>query len=181
MRRLSYKVILAVSALVFMGCVSSFTYPEWNPVYTPPPPDKIKNTLEIMAPYDDVWRAVVRVYADRNLSIRTIEKDSGLVASDDIRLPMDDFLQYMNPGKYDIEKAWSIRPTGQILRTNIFVENMGSNRTLVRINLKGTVEWKAAYQGSPYYKRTEFGITECQSTGKLEAAFFKEILAKVVG
>jgi hypothetical protein len=157
------------------------TIPEWNPVYVPPPPSKVKNKFEIMAPYDDVWKAVVRVYADRNISIKTIEKDLGLVASEDMRLPMDQFLQYMNPGKYDIDQAYSIRPTGQILRTNIFVENMGSNRTLVRINLKGTVEWEAANKGYPYYKKPEFGVTECQSTGKLEDALFKEILAKVVG
>jgi hypothetical protein len=180
MRRLWYKAILAVSVLVFIGC-AAFTVPEWNPVYTPPPPtEQIKNTLEIMAPYDDVWRAVVRVYADRNLTIETIEKVSGIVASEDMRLSMDEFRQYMNPGKYDIDKAYSIRPTDPILRTNIFVEKMGENRTLVRINLKGTVGWEAAYQNYPYYKKPEFGVNDCQSTGKLEAALFKEIQARVV-
>jgi hypothetical protein len=181
MRRLSYKVILAVSALVLMGCVSAFTVPEWNPVYTPPPPEQAKNTLEIMAPYDDVWKAVVRVYADRNITIETIEKVSGIVASQDIIFPMDVFLQYMNPGKYSAKEPYSIRPTSQRLSTNIFVEKMGDNRTLVRINLKGTVEWETAYQNYPYHKTADLGVTDCQSTGKLEAALFKEILAKVVG
>jgi len=178
MRRLSCKIILTVSILILIGC-AAITVPEWNPVYTPPPPQHVKNTLEITAPYDDVRRAVVRVYADRNITIKTIEKDSGLVASEDMRLSMSEFLQYMTPGKYDIDQAYSIRPRGQVLRTNIFVEEMGNNGTVVRINLKGTVGWEAAYQNYPYYHKPELGLTECQSTGKLEAALFKEILAKV--
>ena len=179
MRRLLCKCTLVVSAFVFVGCLK--TMPEWNPVYVPPPPNKVKNTAEIMAPYDAVWKAVVRVYADRNISIKTIEKVSGLVASEDMRLPMNEFLEYMNPGKYTVNEPYHIRPTGQILRTNLFVEKMGSNKTLVRINLKGTVEWEASVQPYPYYKKPEFGVTECQSTGKLEADMFKEIQARVAG
>jgi hypothetical protein len=53
--------------------------------YTPPPPPPPPEAAIVSAPFDDAWQAVVQTFFERNIPVRTLEKASGLIESDDLR------------------------------------------------------------------------------------------------
>ncbi len=184
MKALVSKAILIMFILTVMACATA------PPRYMPPTPSNPQNTFEIEAPFDVVWPTVVRVYADRNIGIKTIEKDSGLIASDSMLLNTNEFLNYMDPGRYvDQSGRYRMEMVNPKLYTNIFVEELSGNNTSVRINLRGTVQWMLYLRVStgqmlflPPDQIREMSrpikgeVGECQSKGILERDFFKEIV-----
>ena len=61
-----------VGLLVLAGCSRAYVAPVLPSAYTE----------QIEAPYDAVWRALVRALARENVQIRTIARDSGVIASE---------------------------------------------------------------------------------------------------
>jgi len=73
MRPLGGLLGLAGLALVAaVGCSRAYVAPVLPTAYTE----------QIDAPYDAVWRALVRALARENVQIRTIARDSGVIASE---------------------------------------------------------------------------------------------------
>lgn len=161
-------VVLFLSLMACSGGMSTWYH---VPAQIPP----ANNVFEIHAPYNDVWKAAVQVYANRNINIKTIEKESGLIASDRMILPESKFMKYMNPGTYKTAAGLRTKPTSPMLYSNLFIEKVSKDETILRVNLRGTVQWSISSSGSAYKPAPELGITECQSTGVLEASFFQEI------
>lgn len=53
----------------------------------PPPPPQPKTTLS--SSFDDVWESVLDLFAERGWGITVIEKDSGVITSEDLRVTTD--------------------------------------------------------------------------------------------
>jgi hypothetical protein len=60
-----------------MGCGSRVAY-------APPAPASVQ-PASIPVPFDDAWKAVIQTFFDSNIPIRTVEKASGIVESEDLR------------------------------------------------------------------------------------------------
>ena len=68
--------VVALGALA--GCARPFVLP------LPPPPFRD----QVPAAYDATWRALIRALAAENVPLRTVARDSGVIASDDIISPI---------------------------------------------------------------------------------------------
>src|SRR5215475_14034464 len=55
--------------------------------YTPPPPPTPREATQVNASLGQTWDAVIDEFADRNIPIRTIERASGLVATEQLTVP----------------------------------------------------------------------------------------------
>jgi len=71
----SLVLILTVGlCLVMTGCVKTL----------PPPPSQPKTTLS--SSFDDAWESVLDLFAERGWGITVIEKESGVITSEDLRV-----------------------------------------------------------------------------------------------
>ena len=57
--------------------------------YTPPPPPPPREATQVIASFGQTWDAVIDEFADRNIPIRTIERASGLVATEQLTVSPD--------------------------------------------------------------------------------------------
>lgn len=136
-----------------------------------PQPKIIVNSFTIEKPFDSVWQAVIETFAELNLPILNIEKDSGLITTDWIDFIRKENMDYFDCGKLgmNIEKSRSGR-------FNVFVKRLGDNSCEIKIN--------CTYQQEYYFPDLlgtgkEYTDTrQCISTGKLEAEMFRLIEEK---
>jgi hypothetical protein len=56
--------------------------------YTPPAPPPPSEATNVRASFGQTWDAVIDEFADRNIPIRTIERASGLVATEQLTVPL---------------------------------------------------------------------------------------------
>lgn len=99
-------------------------------------------------------------FAERNLSIKTIEKDSGIIYAE----PAIFNDNYADCGSFGAYKATD--DVEGIVRLNVFVRTTNSGQTKVTVN----TSFNDIFYNDPFiYGRKK---VECQSTGVLE----KEIL-----
>lgn len=115
----------------------------------------IQDTFSIDEQFDRVWPAIIEVFAERKLSIATIEKDSGIIVSEWIVLS-DDLFHYADCGK------GSPFPLDVIeVKFNIFLKSITINSSEIKINA--------------LFKT---GKKECVSTGLFERDMYDLINAK---
>jgi hypothetical protein len=140
---------------------------------TAPKPKQIQNAFQIDKPFDSVWPAVIETFADFVFPISKMEKASGLIATDLIRLPgtydtfdKDNETGYCDCGGPAISWGTIIRA----VRLRVFVRKTNETSCEVTINAKFDVTWERDFESRSY---------ECVSNGKLEAEMFKRISEKV--
>ena len=54
--------------------------------YRPPPPPTPRDASQVNASMGETWDAVIDLFATRNIPIRTIERASGLIVTDPLRV-----------------------------------------------------------------------------------------------
>jgi len=138
---------------------------------TAPAPRQIVKAFTIEAPFDDVWVAVIDSFADMNLPIVNMEKDSGLITSDWIGYPRGKAGNvYCDCGGLGI---WmELEREG---RFNVFVRKITENSCDLKVNClyRQTIQ-PATAKGSDSIK-----VRNCVSTGKLEAEMFEIVESKL--
>ena len=113
---------------------------------------------EIDAPYDVVWRALVRVLAQENVQIRAIARDSGVIASEAVPTTIG---LYADCGRFGDER---VEGDAQVA-FSIFVEAVSSGQTAVQVNTRMRTENYARGSG----KTKPRPPLTCASTGRWEA------------
>lgn len=137
---------LALVALA--GCSRAYVAPVLPAAYTE----------QIDAPYDAVWRALVRALARENVQIRTIARDSGVIASEAVPTTIG---LYADCGRFGEER---VEGDAQVAFT-IFVEAISSTQTAVQVNTRMRTDTYTRGSGPP---RPRAGLP-CASTGRWEA------------
>jgi hypothetical protein len=66
-----------VLALAVSGCPTRVAY-------TPPASTATDDTVNLKASFDDTWNAVIQTFFQKNIPVRTLEKASGILESDDL-------------------------------------------------------------------------------------------------
>ena len=149
MRSLGGLFGLAGLALVAaVGCSRAYVAPVLPAAYTE----------QIDAPYDAVWRALVRALARENVQIRTIARDSGVIASEAVPTTIG---LYADCGRFGEER---VEGDAQVAFT-IFVEAVSSTQTAVQVNTRMRTDTYTRGSGPP---RPRSGLA-CASTGRWEA------------
>jgi hypothetical protein len=149
MRPLGGLFVLAGLALVAaVGCSRAYVAPVLPAAYTE----------QIDAPYDAVWRALVRALARENVQIRTIARDSGVIASEAVPTTIG---LYADCGRFGEER---VEGDAQVAFT-IFVEAVSSTQTAVQVNTRMRTDTYTRGSGPP---KPRSGLP-CASTGRWEA------------
>jgi hypothetical protein len=124
-----------------------------SPILPPPHRD------EIQAPYEATWRALIRALAKENVPLRTVAKDSGVIASDDFVTPIGVYADCGRIGDVILE--------GEALVTfTLFVQPNSAGSTELQINAK--MRTQGHRKGSSGALKPQ-PVFQCASTGRWEA------------
>jgi hypothetical protein len=105
-----------------------------------------------------VWRALVRALARENVQIRTIARDSGVIASEAVPTTIG---LYADCGRFGEER---VEGDAQVA-FSIFVEALSSTQTAVQVNTRMRTDTYTRGSGPP---KARSGLP-CASTGRWEA------------
>ena len=110
-----------------------------------------------MSDYDATWTKLIRFMSTNQVSIGTIEKDSGLVTLNGTNLSKDLVLEYCasNP------VWWPNTTTGGTAQGNITLTET-DGFTTANVNVRFNVQGQYCYQGCNYVD------VQCDSNGKFE-------------
>ena len=153
-------LVLGLICLFIYGCA------------TAPAPRQIVKAFPIEASFDEVWQAVIESFAEMNLPIANMEKDSGLITTDWIDFPLG------KAGKEicDCGGLGMNIETRRAGRFNVFVKRGSMDSCEIQVNCiyEQTYE-SVSLTGDPVpsYKRA------CVSTGKLEADICAMVKSKL--
>jgi hypothetical protein len=142
-----------VVGLLGLGLVAGCGRPYVAPIIPPPHRD------EIPAAYDATWRALIRALARENVPLRTVAKDSGVIASDDFVTPIGVYADCGRVGDAILE--------GEALVTfTLFVQPNSSGVTELQVNAK--MRTQGHRKGSSGSLKSQ-PVFQCASTGRWEA------------
>jgi hypothetical protein len=149
-------LIGAIGLLALAGCSRVYVAPVLPSAYTE----------QIDAPYDAVWRALVRALARENVQIRTIARDSGVIASEAVPTTIG---LYADCGRFGEER---VEGDAQVAFT-IFVEAVSPTQTAVQVNTRMRTDTYTRGSGPP---KARPGLP-CASTGRWEANLLDTVRA----
>ena len=121
---------------------------------------------QIEAPYEQVWRALVRVLARENVQVGAIARDSGIIASEAVPTPIG---LYADCGRFGGER---VAGDAHVAFT-IFVEAVSTTQTAVQVNPRMRTETYALGSGRAKPRPP----LACASTGRWEANLFDTLRA----
>jgi hypothetical protein len=138
-----------IGLLALGGCSRPFISPLAVPPYRG----------ETTAAYDETWKALIRALAMDNVPLRTVAKDSGVIASEDFVSPI---------GVYaDCGRAGDVVLEGEALVAfTVFTQPGRSGGTEFQVNSK--MRTQAYRRGSSGRLKSE-PVYPCVSTGRWEA------------
>jgi hypothetical protein len=142
-------LLAMAGALNAMGCSRPFVSPRAEPPYRDRTP----------AGYDATWRALVRAFQAENVPLRTVAKDSGVIASDDFVSPIGVYADCGRLGDVAIEGE-------ALVAFTVFVQPSGADATDIQINAKMRTQ---AYRRGSSGKLKSDQVYQCVSTGRFEA------------
>lgn len=146
--------LIPALAVLISGCAT----------YEPPVDRGVAKTQIIDKNFDEVWQNATEWFANNNVPIRNIVKDSGLIATD-YRLGADS--SFIDCGKVGTYEAFGDKN----INVNLIAKEESSSSTSVRLNVFGTAR---VNQADLYGRSTGAGkAIDCVSTGKLETTLFE--------
>ena len=146
--RVTRALLGALGLVVLAGCSRVYVAPVLPSAYTE----------QIEAPYEAVWRALVRALARENVQIRTIARDSGVIASEAVPTVIG---LYADCGRFGEEQ---VQGDAQVAFT-VFVEAVSATQTAVQVNTRMHTDTYTRGSGPP---KPRPGLP-CASTGRWEA------------
>ena len=150
---------LSLLALVLLGFGACS-----KPYVAPVLPSPYREQIE--APYEAVWRALVRALALENVQIGAIARDSGVIASEAVPTTIG---LYADCGRFGDSQ---VEGDAQVAYT-IFVQAVSETRTAVQVNTRMRSESYARGSG----KARPRPPLACASTGRWEANLLDTVRA----
>lgn len=149
-------LLMALALLAESACGKPYVAPLLPGLYTE----------QIDAPYDTVWRALVRALARENVQIRAIARDSGVIASEAVPTTIG---VYADCGRFGDAR---VEGEAQVAYT-IFVQAVTANQTAVQVNTRMRTDTYARGSGSVKPRPA----LPCASTGRWEANLLDTVRA----
>jgi hypothetical protein len=150
---------LSLLAFVLLGLGACI-----KPYVAPVLPSPYREQIE--APYEAVWRALVRALALENVQIGAIARDSGVIGSEAVPTTIG---LYANCGRFGDSQ---VEGDAQVAYT-IFVQAVSETRTSVQVNTRMRSEHYARGSG----KARPRPPLACASTGRWEANLLDTVRA----
>lgn len=144
--------------------------------YKPPKTYQFQNWADYGLPFDEVWSRVIRFFAESGISIKTMDKASGFIVTDNISFTggLGEYLDCGEPAKNPFAYARIENPIGNF---NIYITKISEQATRVQIK----TFYKALYSVYQYddYRKTFIKHSDswinCNSTGFLEIGLLRYI------
>jgi hypothetical protein len=137
-------LIWVALALIITGCASA------------PASYTFSNSQSFSRSYDEVWEDLVRFFASRNIQIKNIAKDSGVIYAESTRYEQD-FADCGSPGVS--------RVVSKVVSFNVFVSRSEATPT-VHVNTK--------FLETRQFDRNVWTV-ECNSKGVIEKAILNSV------
>jgi hypothetical protein len=141
--------IAGIGIVAAAACSRAFVSPLAEPPY--------KNRTP--AGYDATWRALVRAFQAENVPLRTVAKDSGVIATDAFVSPIGVYADCGRLGDVAIEGE-------ALVAFTVFVQPASDGATEIQINAK--MRTQAFRRGSSGKLKSD-PVYQCVSTGRFEA------------
>lgn len=118
-------ILLLITGLLFVGCASG-TKKAVEP--------KIEKSKEFTKAYDETWNGVIKFFATKNIPIKTLDKNSGLIVTDDFSFTTDSENDAVLCDKVSFLGAIQ-RYTGKA-SFNVLLEKVNTKIMRVSLNMK---------------------------------------------
>jgi hypothetical protein len=157
-------VWMSISLMSLTGCVTvSSTGVQQN----------ITDSAEFSADYDSVWAAIIGSLAAENLSITTLEKDSGLIALSDVRYEVS----WANEGVRGSSVGAPHVIAERRANFNVFATEISPTSTRVQINTRFEMQERTGNNSIAY--PYVYNWHPSYSNGRLEALIFDAIRSRL--
>lgn len=157
-----YLLLFLGLSWIFYGCAT-----------IPPAKYDVQSSKHYQKKYDEVWEAIISSFAEANTPIKTIEKVSGIIATESMRIP---FTQ-KDMGKYESYYCDCGAPGGlNVYRAmrgqyNVFAKRISEERTTVQIN--------TIFEASMWIGKDFLDWVYCSSKGLAEAKLLNSIESRL--
>lgn len=149
------SLYILVTSFAMVGCSGTMHI-------TPAEPKPIQSSFSFDTSYDQAWLLAVDWFAENNIVIDKIEKDSGLItAKYDLRL----YPSALNCGDVQPSTLATVRSMNKVANLNMTVRDIDKDKTRVNINIAGSYNGTAYDEG---WGKTLTFSGLCYSTGTLE-------------
>lgn len=153
----SFKNIFKTFAVIFLvaSCATTQTTVEVEP---------FDSSKTYMADYDSTWSKLIKFMSTNQISIGTVEKDSGLITLQGDNLDKDLVLSYcaVNP------LGWPYSANGGTAQGNVALTEVDGFVT-ANVNVRFNVTGQYCYQGCTYSNK------QCQSNGNFEKSLLSAL------
>lgn len=152
-------------SLLFLGIATMFIF---SCATVPPQQYNFQSTRVIDKKFNEVWEAIIASFAETNTPIKTIEKDSGIIVSEDLRVSFNfDGINYYSEF-CDCGKPGGLNMYKQMLGSyNIFARKIADEQTAVQIN--------TTFKASVWQGKNFLDWISCSSKGLFEATLLGKI------
>lgn len=158
----SIRAVACMPLILLGGCSVTYVPPEVSP--TP------RVGTEVAASFGKTWDAVIDVFSERNIGIKTLDRSSGLVVAETSRVPRENEKEWADCGTIPGAHPKSLAAAALVAKTaqyNILVRGDSTRATV-----KATVQFKNP--DLVMWAKTD----ECQSRGVWEKAAEEQISAR---
>lgn len=147
-----HKIILVILlvGMALSGCSAVRYQHQTGYDYEPPSSVKVEKSREYNVTFDEAWKAAVAVFATNNFQIKTMDKESGIIAAEAFYNPSD-MIDMVYPGKTIIIKY----ETKEQMAPNGFVGS--ANPSYIRQH--GVVTGSETYELSRSKRESKYPVT----------------------
>ncbi len=138
--------------------------------YQPPKTYNFPTEMEFDKTYDEVWTRVISLFADAGIPIKTLDKASGLIATES-NLGAQEFATVMDCGT-PASDLNVYKFENQLGKFNVQVISISPNRTKVKVRTFFKTLYVRYTRQQGYWVRTGSQWIDCNSTGAFEALIF---------
>ena len=164
MRKVVFVTLLMCCVFMMNACVSMMPTKEQQ---------EVKTIVSVKASYDKVWKALVQTLMEENYKIKTLDKDTGSIQTEDI-IYKDSYAKDFY-AKDQLKKI-SYMPSIMLSIWNAYKYNFSIllydiDKENITINIKATI--------AGYEKNVSGDWIECYSNGTLEQALINSVKKKL--
>ena len=161
--KFSFALVSLASLFFLGGCI---------PSYVPPTVVSVPRVgTEVAASFGKTWDAVIDVFSERNIGIKTLDRSSGLIVAENASIRVADAKEWADCGT--IPGAHPNSPAVASLNAKIARYNILVRGDSIRTMVKATVQFSAPDM------TTWASTDECQSLGVWEKGVEEEISIRV--
>lgn len=151
------RAALFIALAIFLTGCMTYKYPQQI---------EFDKKVSVAVPYDEAWAQAVEWFAEKNISIQTMEKASGLIAAE--RTAFSDGSRFADCG--GVEGFPPSSPDS--MKFNALLKPVSSTQTSIMFNM---ISHYTHIVRDLYGREISRSTIDCHSRGTLEADFFNFI------